>query len=83
VFELLDSEEEVLVGLAVRQTRATKALLNGGIDEAAGAGRALACPAQDVLDRSATFLTLYPTLLYQTVHRLLNPFAGDGSGAYL
>jgi hypothetical protein len=83
VFELFEPEEEILIDLAVRHPNAAQALLHGGVYQATGAGRALACPADYVLDYSAALLALHPALLYQPVHHLLNPLAGNGGGAYL
>jgi hypothetical protein len=83
VFELFEPEEEILIDLAVRYTHAAQALLQGGVYQATGAGRALACPGDYVLDYSAALLTLHPALLYQPVHHLLDPLAGNGGGAYL
>jgi hypothetical protein len=83
VFELFDSEEEILIDLAVRHTHAAQALLHGGVYQAAGAGRALACPGDYVLDYSAALLALHPALLYQPVHHFLDPLASNGGGAYL
>jgi hypothetical protein len=63
MLELLDAEEEVLVGLAVRDTRGAQALLHGGIHEGASPRRALASPVHDALDHGATLLALHATLL--------------------
>jgi len=83
VFELLDSEEQILVGLPVRDAGTAQALLYGGVDQAPGSRRALARPAQDVRDEGAPFLALYPPLFDQAVDDFLNPLAGSGSSAYL
>jgi hypothetical protein len=83
VLELFDPEQEILVGLAVRYTGTTQALLNGGVYEAAGAGRAFARPSNDVLDDRTALLALHPALLYQPVNGLLDPLPGHGRGSYL
>jgi hypothetical protein len=83
MLELLDTEEQVLVGLAVRDAGAAQALLYGGVHQAASPRRALARATQDVRDEGTAFRALYPALLDQMIDDLLNPLAGGGSGPYL
>jgi len=83
VLELLDSEQEVLVSLAIRYADPAQALLQGGVYQAAGARRAFTCPAEDVLDDGPSLLALHPALFYQAIHHLLDPLARDGRGPYL
>ena len=83
VLELFDSEQEILVGLAVRYASPAQALLHRGIYETTGAGRAFARPGNDVLDDRAALLTLYPALLYQAIDGVLDSLPGHGRSAYL
>jgi hypothetical protein len=83
VLELLDAEEQVLIGLPGWNPGPTQALLHGGVHQAACSRRALVRPVQNVRDYGAPLRTLYPALLDQTVDGLLNPLAGDSGGTYL
>src|SRR5918995_2147467 len=83
MLELLYSEQEVFVDLAVRDADPPQALLHGGVYQAAGTGGAFACPGEDVLNDGAAFLALHPALLYKAVRRLLDPLAREGRGPYL
>jgi hypothetical protein len=83
VLELFDPEQEILVGLAVRDTSPTQSLLHRGVYEAAGAGRTFTRPGNYVLDYRAALLALHPALLYQPVDGFLDPLPGHGRGTYL
>jgi hypothetical protein len=63
VFELLDAEEEVIVGLSVRHTRGAQTLLHGGIHKGASPRRALAGPVHHTFDHGAALLALHTALL--------------------
>ncbi len=78
MLQLLDTEEEILEGLAVRDAGPAQTLLHGGVDQAPRPRRTLPSTPQHVLDHRAPLFTLHPALLDQPVHNLLNPLSSRG-----
>jgi hypothetical protein len=83
MLELLDAEDEVFVVLPGREATPSQALLHRGVDQGAGAGRALPGPSHYLIHEGPPLLALNPPLLDEVLDDLLYPLARSRGGPYL